>query len=52
MDTASGQTIMTVEDRRDVVDLLAPKLRKAGFATSTAAGGAARLQKARTENRA
>jgi two-component system phosphate regulon response regulator PhoB len=46
----SGKTIMIVEDERDVVDLLALNLRKAGFGVSTAIDGAAGLQKARREN--
>jgi two-component system, OmpR family, phosphate regulon response regulator PhoB len=42
--------ILIVEDERDVVDLLALNLRKAGFGVSTAIDGAAGLQKARREN--
>jgi DNA-binding response OmpR family regulator len=45
----SGKIILIVEDERDVVDLLALNLRKAGFAISTAMDGAAGLQKARSE---
>ncbi len=36
MEPASGNTVLIIEDERDVVDLLALNLRKAGFATSTA----------------
>jgi DNA-binding response OmpR family regulator len=49
METTSGKTILIVEDERDVVDLLALNLRKAGFAISTAMDGAVGLQKARSE---
>jgi two-component system, OmpR family, phosphate regulon response regulator PhoB len=49
METMSGKIILIVEDERDVVDLLALNLRKAGFAISTAMDGAAGLQKARSE---
>jgi DNA-binding response OmpR family regulator len=49
MEAASGKTILIVEDERDVVDLLAFSLRKAGFAISTAMDGAAGLEKARSE---
>src|SRR5438034_8694146 len=49
METTSGKVVLIVEDERDVVDLLALNLRKAGFAISTAMDGAAGLQKARTE---
>ena len=49
MEATSGKTILVVEDERDVVDLLALNLRKAGFLISTATDGAAGLQKARTE---
>jgi two-component system, OmpR family, phosphate regulon response regulator PhoB len=49
MEAASGKTILIVEDERDVVDLLAFNLRKAGFIISTATDGAAGLQKARSE---
>jgi DNA-binding response OmpR family regulator len=42
--------ILIVEDERDVVDLLALNLHKAGFGVSTAIDGAAGLQKARREN--
>ena len=45
----SDKNILIVEDERDVVDLLALNLRKAGFAISTAMDGAAGLQKARNE---
>src|SRR5438874_10643619 len=50
MEAASGKTILIVEDERDVVDLLTLSLRKAGFTISTAADGAAGLQKARSDN--
>ena len=49
METTFGKTILIVEDERDVVDLLALNLRKAGFAILTATDGAAGLQKARDE---
>jgi len=49
MEPASGKTVLIIEDERDVVDLLALNLRKAGFATSTAPDGAAGLEKARSE---
>ena len=49
MDAASGNTVLIIEDERDVVDLLALNLRKAGFTTSTALDGAAGLEKARRE---
>ena len=49
METTFGKTILIVEDERDVVDLLALNLRKAGFAISTATDGATGLQKARNE---
>jgi DNA-binding response OmpR family regulator len=49
MEAVSGKTILIVEDERDVVDLLALNLRKAGFSISTAMDGAAGLQKARSE---
>jgi DNA-binding response OmpR family regulator len=42
--------ILIVEDERDVVDLLALHLRKAGFRVSMAMDGAAGLQKACREN--
>jgi two-component system phosphate regulon response regulator PhoB len=50
MESASGNTVLIIEDERDVVDLLALNLRKAGFTTSTASDGAAGLEKARSEN--
>jgi two-component system, OmpR family, phosphate regulon response regulator PhoB len=50
METASGKTILIVEDERDVVDLLTLNLRKGGFTVSTAPDGAAGLHKARTQN--
>src|SRR5438093_10099162 len=49
METTSGKVVLIVEDERDVVDLLALNLRKAGFAISTAMDAAAGLQKARSE---
>src|ERR1700747_3479450 len=49
MECASGNTVLIIEDERDVVDLLALNLRKAGFTTSTAPDGAAGLEKARRE---
>src|SRR5204862_8352155 len=49
MEPASGKTVLIIEDERDVVDLLALNLRKAGFATSTAPDGAAGLEKALSE---
>jgi len=49
MEPASGNTVLIIEDERDVVDLLALNLRKAGFTTSTAPDGAAGLEKARVE---
>jgi CheY-like chemotaxis protein len=49
MEPASGNTVLIIEDERDVVDLLALNLRKAGFTTSTACDGAAGLEKARRE---
>src|SRR5581483_11526227 len=49
MEPASENTVLIIEDERDVVDLLALNLRKAGFATSTALDGAAGLEKARNE---
>ncbi len=47
MDTSSGRKILIIEDESDVADLLEMGLRKAGFKTTTAADGAAGLQKAR-----
>ena len=47
MDTGSGRKILIIEDESDVADLLEMGLRKAGFKTTTAADGAAGLQKAR-----
>jgi two-component system, OmpR family, phosphate regulon response regulator PhoB len=49
MEAAAGNTILIIEDERDVVDLLALNLRKAGFAISAAADGATGLEKARNE---
>ena len=49
MEAASGKTILIIEDERDVVDLLALNLRKAGFAILTAMDGATGLQKARSK---
>jgi len=49
MEATSGNTVLIIEDERDVVDLLALNLRKAGFTTSIASDGAAGLEKARNE---
>src|SRR5213080_2242889 len=49
MEALSGKTILIVEDERDVVDLLALNLRKAGFTISIAADGAVGLEKARSD---
>src|SRR5437764_12113080 len=49
MEAVSGNTVLIIEDERDVVDLLALNLRKAGFTTSTAPDGAVGLEKARNE---
>jgi len=50
MDAASSKTILIVEDEKDVVDLLALNLRKAGgFVISTASDGVAGLDKGRRE---
>jgi two-component system phosphate regulon response regulator PhoB len=49
MELTSGKKVLIIEDERDVVDLLALNLRKAGFTTSTALDGAAGLEKARDE---
>ena len=50
MEAASNKTILIVEDEDDVVDLLTLNLRKGGgFRISTAADGAAGLEKARSE---
>ncbi len=50
MDAASSKTILIVEDEKDVVDLLALSLRKAGgFVISTASDGVTGLNKARQE---
>jgi two-component system, OmpR family, phosphate regulon response regulator PhoB len=49
MEAAAGNTILIIEDERDVVDLLALNLHKAGFAISAAADGATGLEKARNE---
>ncbi len=47
---AADKPILIIEDERDVVDLLALHLRKAGrFAISTASDGASGLDKARNE---
>src|SRR6476469_4021402 len=47
METGSGRKILIIEDETDVADLLTLNLRKAGYRVSTAADGAAGLQKAR-----
>ena len=50
MEIASDKKVLIVEDERDVVDMLALNLRKAGgFLISTATDGAAGLTKARAE---
>jgi two-component system phosphate regulon response regulator PhoB len=49
MEIGSGRKILIVEDENDVADLLTLNLRKAGFRISTAADGAAGLQKARND---
>jgi two-component system phosphate regulon response regulator PhoB len=49
MEAAAGKKILIIEDERDVLDLLALHLRKAGFTISTTTDGAAGLQKARSE---
>src|SRR6266480_4031100 len=49
MEPSSVNTVLIIEDERDVVDLLALNLRKAGFVTSTASDGAVGLEKARNE---
>jgi DNA-binding response OmpR family regulator len=50
MDAASSKTILIVEDEKDVVDLLALNLRRAGgFVISTASDGVTGLNKARKE---
>jgi two-component system phosphate regulon response regulator PhoB len=49
MEAAAGKKILVIEDERDVLDLLALHLRKAGFTISTTTDGAAGLQKARSE---
>src|SRR5213595_3364238 len=50
MDAVSSKRILIVEDEKDVVDLLALNLRRAGgFIISTASDGAAGLAKARGE---
>ena len=50
MDAVSSKRILIVEDEKDVVDLLALNLRRAGgFIISTAGDGAAGLAKARAE---
>ena len=52
MERAFGNKVLIIEDERDVVDLLALNLRKAGFTTSTALDGAAGLEKARDQRAA
>src|SRR5439155_18059169 len=49
MEPVSDNTVLIIEDERDVVDLLALNLRKAGFTTSIAADGAVGLEEARSE---
>ena len=49
MKSASANTVLIVDDDRDVVDLLEFNLRRGGFRTSTALDGTAGLEKARRE---
>jgi DNA-binding response OmpR family regulator len=49
MEATLDKRILIIEDERDVVDLLAFSLRKAGFTVSTANNGADGLQQARNE---
>jgi len=49
MKSASANTVLIVDDERDVVDLLEFNLRRGGFRTSTALDGTAGLEKARRE---
>jgi two-component system phosphate regulon response regulator PhoB len=49
MEAAAEKKILIIEDERDVLDLLALHLRKAGFTISTTTDGATGLQKARSE---
>src|SRR5213595_620209 len=49
MEPVSDNTVLIIEDERDVVDLLALNLRKACFTTSIAADGAVGLEKARSK---
>ena len=49
MEASAGKRILIIEDERDVVDLLAFSLRKAGFTVSTAHDGADGLRQARSE---
>ena len=49
MDSGSGKKILVIEDEKDVADLLALNLRKAGFRISVAADGVNGLQKARED---
>jgi len=49
MESGSGKKILVIEDEKDVADLLALNLRKAGFRISVAADGVNGLQKARED---
>ena len=44
MEPASENTVLIIEDERDVVDLLTLNLRKAGFTASTVSDGATGLE--------
>ena len=49
MDSGSGKKILIIEDEKDVADLLALNLRKAGFRISLAADGVNGLERARED---
>jgi two-component system phosphate regulon response regulator PhoB len=49
MDSGSGKKILVIEDEKDMADLLALNLRKAGYRVSVAADGVNGLQKARED---
>lgn len=49
MESGSGKKILVIEDEKDVADLLALNLRKAGFRISLAADGVEGLQKTRED---
>ena len=49
MDSGSGKKILIIEDEKDVADLLALSLRKAGFRVYLAGDGVNGLQKARED---